>query len=61
MGVVRMEADRQAYYHPKPGSRPASRDEIGRPDKIDSCYAYAADGEVVRARWPSFFRTRVSK
>jgi len=42
-------------------SRPARCDENGRPDKIDSCYAYAADGEVVRARWPSFFRPRVTK
>ena len=28
MGVVRMEADRQAHYHPKPDSRPASREAV---------------------------------
>jgi hypothetical protein len=42
-------------------SRPARCDENGRPDKIDSCYAYAADGDVVRARWPRFFRPHVTK
>jgi hypothetical protein len=26
-----------------------------RPALIDSCYAYAADGEQVRRRWPEFF------
>jgi hypothetical protein len=31
-------------------------DETGRPTKIDSCYAYAADGELVRQRWPNFHR-----
>ncbi len=37
-------------------SRPPRRDGAGRPVKIDSCYAYAAAGEVVRARWPEFHR-----
>jgi hypothetical protein len=34
--------------------RPDATDATGRPAKIDSCYAYAADGELVRQRWPDF-------
>ena len=41
-------------------SRPEPLDEDGRPKKIDSCYAYAADGEVVARRWPQFHRPIVS-
>lgn len=29
----------------------------GRPKKIDSCYAYSADGELVRRQWPEYFRS----
>ena len=36
--------------------QPEPLDADGRPKKIDSCYAYAADGELVRSRWPQFFR-----
>jgi hypothetical protein len=32
--------------------RPAAVDANGRPRKIDSCYAYSSDREIVRARWP---------
>jgi hypothetical protein len=28
------------------------RDRNGRPTRIDSCHAYASDGEVVRRYWP---------
>ncbi len=31
----------------------AGRD--GRPNKIDSCYAFAADRDVVRERWPEHY------
>src|SRR5262249_4114721 len=31
-------------------------DEGRQPAKIDSCYAYRADGEVVLKRWPQFHR-----
>ncbi|AHG63477.1 DUF2889 domain-containing protein [Advenella mimigardefordensis] len=31
-------------------------DSGGRPQKIDSCYAYAASREVVKMRWPAHFR-----
>ena len=34
--------------------RPLRTDANGRPRKIDSCYAYAADHEVVQALWPEF-------
>jgi hypothetical protein len=27
---------------------------MGRPVKIDSCYAYASHREVVKRRWPAF-------
>jgi hypothetical protein len=36
--------------------RPELVDETGRPTKIDSCYAYAAEGELVLQRWPRFHR-----
>jgi hypothetical protein len=36
--------------------RPDAVDAHGRPTKIDSCYAYAAHGEIVRMRWPGFHR-----
>ena len=35
---------------------PTPRDAAGRPTKIDSCFAYARDGEVVLRRWPEFHR-----
>lgn len=33
-------------------ARPETVDIHGRPRKIDSCYAYASDGDVVQRRWP---------
>lgn len=33
---------------------PDQLDTNGRPVRIDSCYAYAATGELVRRRWPQF-------
>jgi hypothetical protein len=35
---------------------PDQLDATGQPTKIDSCYAYAAEGELVRRRWPTFHR-----
>jgi len=35
--------------------RPESLDKDGRPVRIDSCYAYASDGELARLRWPHLF------
>jgi hypothetical protein len=35
---------------------PEALDESGRPKKIDSCYAYGAQREVVRMVWPQFHR-----
>lgn len=31
-------------------------DATGRPVRIDSCYAYASDSDMVRRRWPAFHR-----
>jgi hypothetical protein len=36
--------------------RPEPLDAKGRPKKIDSCYAYAAEGELVKIHWPEFHR-----
>jgi hypothetical protein len=36
-------------------SRPTATDATGRPKKIDSCYAYASDRQVVLQRWPRFY------
>ena len=33
-------------------------DKDGRPLKIGSCYAYAADGEMVKKRWPHFYEEK---
>lgn len=35
---------------------PERLDAEGRPVQIDSCYAYAAEGELVLRRWPQFHR-----
>jgi hypothetical protein len=36
---------------------PEPLDADGRPRRIDSCYAYAANREVVLERWPQFHKT----
>lgn len=36
-------------------ARPDERDDRGRPVRIDSCRAYAGDGDLVRRRWPEHF------
>jgi hypothetical protein len=36
--------------------RPERLDATGRPKKIDSCYAYGAQRELVRVRWPEYYR-----
>jgi hypothetical protein len=36
-------------------ARPAVVDGSGKPRKIDSCYAYASDREIVRERWPMYY------
>ena len=35
--------------------RPESVDANGRPRKIDSCYAYASDREIVHRLWPMHY------
>ena len=36
-------------------SRPDKLNSIGRPVKVDSCYAFAANREIVQRRWPAFY------
>jgi hypothetical protein len=36
-------------------ARPTPVDANGKPRKIDSCYAYASDREVVQRRWPLYY------
>jgi hypothetical protein len=36
-------------------SRPPTVDAAGRPHKIDSCYAYARNREIVHKVWPRFY------
>jgi len=39
--------------------RGAAREESGnRPALIDTCHALAADGEVVKTRWPDFYQPK---
>ena len=35
--------------------RPMSLTASGRPAKIDTCYAYASNRDVVKRRWPEFY------
>lgn len=35
---------------------PDKLDASGRPVKIDSCFAYGATSDVVKRRWPDFYR-----
>lgn len=37
-------------------TRPERRDVTGRPMKVDSCYAYGAEREVVLRYWPDYHR-----
>jgi len=37
-------------------TQPDRLDATGRPTKIDSCYAYGAQLEIVKMRWPEFHR-----
>ncbi|WP_268962515.1 DUF2889 domain-containing protein [Paraburkholderia domus] len=37
-------------------SQPEPLDASGRPRRIDSCYAYSAEREVVLRRWPQFYQ-----
>jgi hypothetical protein len=36
--------------------RPDELDATGRPKRIDSCYAYGAQQELVQLRWPEYYR-----
>jgi len=36
-------------------ARPTPVDPNGKPRKIDSCYAYASDREIVQRRWPAYY------
>lgn len=47
----------QTTWQARAGQAPAL-DANGRPRKIDSCLAYASDGELVRKLWPLHFRSR---
>ncbi|MCC2675944.1 MAG: hypothetical protein K0R58_2891 [Ramlibacter sp.] len=42
-------------------SRPQRYDATGRPLKIDSCYAYGAEREVVLRHWPEYHRPSPKK
>ncbi len=38
--------------------KPDKLDAAGRPVKLDSCYAYKTDGELIMKRWPAFHKPR---
>jgi Protein of unknown function (DUF2889) len=40
-------------------NQPTPVDAAGRPLKIDSCYAYGAERDLVRMHWPQFHRPTV--
>ena len=37
------------------GNQLAAVDASGKPRKVDSCYAYASDRELVRQQWPIYY------
>jgi len=39
-------------------ARPDPVNAVGRPLKIDSCYAYAATRDIVRHKWPAYYRRK---
>lgn len=41
---------RSRYGYPSPPSGPGTK-----PPLIDSCHAFASDGDIVKRRWPDFF------
>lgn len=41
--------------------RPTAVDANGKPRKIDSCYAYASDREMVLRRWPAYYQGEEGK
>ena len=41
---------------PQRNARPDRLDANGRPVRIDSCFAYGATTDVVKRRWPAFYR-----
>jgi len=45
----------QTLSHVRVG-RPDKLNREGRPVKIDSCYAYASEREIVKRRWPAFYK-----
>lgn len=38
-------------------SQPAAVDVSGKPRRIDSCFAYASDRELVRQQWPMYYNS----
>jgi hypothetical protein len=50
LGAIASTAFQTVY----PVLRHERGDMAGRPDLIDSCHAFAADGEVVARQWPQF-------
>ena len=40
-------------------AKPDPVDASGRPRRIDSCYAYGAEREIVKQRWPQFHRAKM--
>jgi hypothetical protein len=42
-------------------AKPAAVDAKGKPLKIDSCYAYASDREVVRSLWPIHYDSKAGR
>jgi hypothetical protein len=36
-------------------AKPTPVDANGKPRKIDSCYAYASDRDILLRRWPTYY------
>jgi len=56
MGVRLVFDDDMVVHDVQTQGRADHLDATSQPTKIDSCYAYAAEGELVRRRWPTFHR-----
>jgi len=53
LGAMGTVAFQTLYPSMKETRKPSAR--LGKPPLIDSCHAFASDGDVVHQRWPNFY------
>jgi hypothetical protein len=53
LGPVATTAFQSVYA--ERAKRDSARPKNSKPGLVDTCHAYAADGPIVRERWPEFY------